>query len=183
MCALLSRVKWAVAGSIGVLLLALAARGASQDAAREGADPAPTFEDIERRIVELAATADANEHAGDVVEQARLALDRARTLSQQHKAADSERAKQIAWAAVALASRRVALGRERAALRAAERRAAELEREAVNLRQRLEQAMAERAAAERDPVVAGTPAVPPVVPGQTPEGEAAETEATEGTEP
>jgi hypothetical protein len=94
------------------------------------------------------------ELAGRALEHARNALSRAERLHEAGQLPAAERARQIAWAALSLASRQIARAREREALARARRRLAAAEARAARSRAALEQAMRQRAravASEQEP--------------------------------
>src|SRR5688500_9249075 len=79
-----------------------------------------TTESIAARVGRLADVPDAEASAGDAIRHARLALRQARELESAGRGRQASRARQIAWAALSLATRQIALGRATAALREAE---------------------------------------------------------------
>lgn len=104
----------------------------------------PTDAQIRERIQSLSAAPNSAELAGDALDHARLALRRAGELEARRSAGRAERARQIAWAALALASKQIALGGEQAALRRSLMRREAAERRAAQARTALEQAIAQR---------------------------------------
>src|SRR5688572_19332985 len=106
--------------------------------------PEPTVEDIAARVDRLADMPDAEASAGDAIRHARLALRQARELESAGRGRQASRARQIAWAALSLATRQIALGRATAALREAEHRAVAAAERARAARQALDAAVAQR---------------------------------------
>lgn len=88
---------------------------------RTPVDPFPDLVELEVRAQELASRPDANVVA-ELIETARQALVRARVLREGQQVQAAERAKQVAWAALAAASHRLALHHEERELSAAMRR-------------------------------------------------------------
>lgn len=150
------RTRWVlVAFGLAIAPLALAQDGPS----------APTLEAIEARLSAIEEQPDA-EVAARAIEHGRLAIARARVRTSAQEAPSAERARQIAWAALALAGRQVERAREAAALAAAERRLAEAEARARRARGVLEGAIEHRAAA-----AAGETGASAGGPPEEPEGE------------
>lgn len=105
---------------------------------------APTHRDIRERVDALEARAGARDQAGEAIDHARIALRRARELEARGNTRGANRARQIAWAAVSLASRQMALARERQLLRAIARRLERAEERARQARTALSHAIAQR---------------------------------------
>jgi len=110
----------------------------------------PSAIEIGRRIDALAARRGVQQVAGDTLGQARRALARAAELEAAGRTVEAQRASQIAWAALLLASRQWAWSEERGALRAARRRVSAAQRAAEAEREALLHAAAERAQLRRE---------------------------------
>jgi hypothetical protein len=115
----------------------------------------PELAEIASALVELAKRRDADA-ASAAIEDAKRALAAARAAITQGQRARSERNKQVAWAALALASRRIALANTARLKAAAERRANAAERELAATRDALERER-ERAGSRHDAAPAGAP--------------------------
>ena len=156
--AMLVRTRSWLALSCGVLVLAsalLAAPGRAQSNAAQaqprarlgslfapaapGAGAQPELAEIAELIRQLEHHAHA-QAARDALGQARSALARARAATVVEDRGRAIRAKQSAWAALGLASRRIALAAAQRARVVAELRAQRAERERADAEQRLEQA-------------------------------------------
>lgn len=118
------------------------------------------YEDLEVRIDAVSHEPGAERGAGDPLAHARRALDRARALLRGGNRAGADRAAQIGWAAVELATRRLGRARALDAAREAAVRAARARERARAARESLEAAMAERARLTADG--ASAPASAPV---------------------
>ena len=100
---------------------------------------------VAERLRSLSGEPRAEELAGDALAHARRALARSRELGRGGRLDAAERARQIAWAALTLASRQIARSRAREALARARRRLTAAEARAERSREALEQAMRQRA--------------------------------------
>jgi hypothetical protein len=131
----------------------------------------PTPALISERLRMLLGEARAEALAGRALRHARQALVRSEELRNGGRLDAAERAQQIAWAALTLASRQIARAREREALARGRRRLVAAEASAARSRQALEHAMRQRAQAME---TEDRPAEPRVVADDDPEEEDAE---------
>jgi len=111
----------------------------------------PTEVLVVQRLRSLSGLPRAEELAGDSLSHARRALRRARDLVRGGRQDAAERARQIAWAALSLASRQIARAQETEVLARARRELAQAEARAARAREALEHAMRQqREAQERE---------------------------------
>lgn len=130
-----------------VLATASANEGKSKATPTQVGDP-PSNEALDERIESLAAQKGA-EAAAQAIGQAKRARDRARVDAAAGRLAEADRARQIAWAAVLLAERRIAYHHERKARDEAAERASQAVARAKLAREALNAALSRRARAER----------------------------------
>lgn len=140
--------------AVGLTATPAAAQGGARperapDSGGAGRDRAgrPTVQMVSRRLEQLLEVPRAEQIASDAIRHARRALGRQRQLSGAGRLDAAERALNIAWAALTLASRKIARTLEEEALAEARRRRATAQQRAERARAALEDAMRQRAEA------------------------------------
>lgn len=122
----------------------------------------PTEALVVERLRSLSGLPRAEELAGDSLAHARRALRRSRDLVHGGRQDAAERARQIAWAALSLASRQIARAQESEALARARRELAQAQARAARAREALEHAMRQQREASSAPA---TPSADPSTEG------------------